>query len=73
LSIDSAFGELLDNPIARQIVAKELPEIVALADNPNIDGIRAVSLRLIQQLGFRRISDAQLQAVNQQLSQNSLN
>lgn len=73
LSIDSAFGELLDNPVARQIVARELPEIVALADNPNIDGIRAVSLRLIQQLGFRRISDAQLQAVSEQLSQNSLN
>jgi len=73
LSIDSAFGELLDNPTARQIVGKELPELIALGDNPNIDGIRAVSLRLIQQLGFRKISDAQLQAVNEQLMQNQLN
>jgi arylsulfatase A-like enzyme len=73
LSIDSAFGELLDNPAARQIVATELPELLALADNPNVDGIRAVSLRLIQQLGFRRITAAQLQSINEQLLRNPLN
>ncbi len=71
LSVDSPLGELLENAGARAILAKELPEVLTLADNPNIDGIRAISLRLIQRTGFRAIPDAQLRSIDEQLGRSA--
>jgi arylsulfatase A-like enzyme len=67
LSVDSPLGELLDNPGARAILARELPEVLAAASNPNVEGVRTISLRLIQRTGFRHIPDAQLQSIEEQL------
>lgn len=65
LSVDSALGDLLDNPAAREILARELPELV---NSQAIQEIRGLSLRLMQQMGFGQIPNAKLQLIDEQLA-----
>jgi arylsulfatase A-like enzyme len=62
----AALGELLDDPAARSVVTKELPDLTKRAVTN--ERLRSLSLRLIQQLGLGQITDAQLQSIDSQLA-----
>jgi arylsulfatase A-like enzyme len=61
-----AVGDLLDHPASRAVLANELPDLTSRAVNS--ERLRTLSLRLIQQMGLSRITDAQLEAVDRQLA-----
>lgn len=58
-------GTLLDDPEAKAILAKYLPDIV---NNDQIDMARSMTLKVIQQYSADQITDAKLAAIDADLA-----
>ncbi len=65
LSADSTVGELLDNPKAKEVLTKHLPDVVA---NPQMEMARAMTLRSLQQYSPDAITDDKLKAIDTDLA-----
>ncbi len=62
---DTDIGTLLDNPATKAILVKNLP---GLADNPQIDMARAMTLKQIQNFAPDMITDAALAKIDGELA-----
>ena len=64
-SATTPIGDLLDNPEAKAVLAKYLPEVVA---SDQLDMARAMSLKDIQSYAPDQITDAKLAEVDAELA-----
>jgi hypothetical protein len=62
---DSTIGDLLDNPAAKAVLEKHLPQIVS---NPQMSMVRALTLKQIQGYAGDAVSDEALAKVDADLA-----
>lgn len=62
---DTPLGELLDNPAAKAIVEKHLPELVK---SDSIDMARGLTLKALQGYAADMVTDAKLTAIDTELA-----
>lgn len=62
---DTDIGTLLDDPEAKAILAKHLPDIVK---SDQIDMARSMTLKVIQQYSADQVTDAKLAAIDADLA-----
>lgn len=62
---DTTIGDLLDNPAARAVLMKHIPEVVS---NQGIDMARAMTLRQIQSFAADVLTDEKLAQIDTDLA-----
>jgi para-nitrobenzyl esterase len=66
-SVDTKFGELLDNPAAKAVLLKHLPEIASAG--PMLNMARGMTLKAVAGFPQAKISPDKLQAIVKDLQQ----
>jgi len=66
---DTPIGDLLDNPQAKAVLTKYLPEVV---NSDQIDMARGMSLKAIQSYASDQITDAKLAQIDAELAKLSV-
>ena len=64
LDIDSPIGDLLDNPVAKAVLAKDMPKLLAY---DHLDMIKSMSLRDISQYPQAELDEGKLKAIQSDL------
>ena len=62
---DTDIGTLLDNPVTKAIIEKNIPGMTA---NPQVDMARGMTLRAIQAYAADQVTDARLAAIDAELA-----
>ncbi|WDF74338.1 hypothetical protein [Novosphingobium sp. KACC 22771] len=62
---DTDIGTLLDNPVTKAIIEKNIP---GMTTNPQIDMARGMTLRAIQAYAAEEVTDARLAAIDAELA-----
>ena len=61
---NTTIGDLLDNPVNKAVIAKDMPDLIAY---PGLDQIKGMTLRAISAFPEAKLDDAKLTAIQKDL------